>query len=143
MTNRPSQPSNPAWRPPSAGHQPVRPPVAARPPQATQPIAKPPVLHPAHPIAVTPSAQLKQGKIEQASRHDGVVYLVVPDHGLDASSVGKQITVSGVFDPSFNVTAPISRIVSAEDHAVHTICFEQPGVIDRHAALTGGEVAVA
>lgn len=75
--------------------------------------------------------------ISQISRHNGVVYVTVKGNLYTAINVGTVIQVLGVQDPSFNVTARVSRVVPPD-----TICFNQPGLYDV-SGLAGGAVSTA
>jgi hypothetical protein len=76
--------------------------------------------------------------ISEISRKNGVVYITVMGNLLTALNVGNKIQVLGVSDPSFNVTAKVSRVIPP-----NTICFNQPGLFDITGLKGGGAISTS
>lgn len=72
-------------------------------------------------------------------RVNGVTIVTVLNHGFSGVHVGQPIRVSGVSDPSYNVSVGVT--VSAVPDA-NTIEFNQKALIDNHADLAGGAISV-
>lgn len=71
------------------------------------------------------------------SRRSGVTKLTAVTHGLTIGDVGRVIKIVGAPDPSVNVTATISRVISPND-----IEFLQPGKPDIPLDVVGGAIGL-
>jgi len=71
------------------------------------------------------------------SRVNGKVVIRITSHGFTIGQVGSAIRVTGVADPSFNVTSTVASVPDA-----NTITFNQSSLNDRTVELVGGAVSV-